>query len=244
MLLSVVVIACDGDYTYLDGCLKSIEKVVKVPHEVVIVNNCENIELPHYENVYTKGYNLNAFEGRRFGAQNAKGDYIWFIDADDEPTGEITSIPDADLIQFDFRVRSAPDHINFKMPFREVELKYLLETYANGVWCRFFRREFLLEVYKNIPQQVNLFVKEDLFLMKYVISANPTLAFINKPFYIYNIYLSAMSNKNKYSVDFYEKDRAVSVKKAPSASLKNKEHMNKRVSYTNKVGEITFTVYK
>ena len=91
MKLSVVIIFCDKDFKYLDSMIKMVEKFVTAEHEIILVDNRNNQE-PFETNykVVSKGSNCYIFEGRRLGLDAASGDYIWFVDVDDEIIGEVS----------------------------------------------------------------------------------------------------------------------------------------------------------
>ena len=91
MRLSIIIIFCDKDFKYLSNIINNVEKFIKVEHEIILVDN-RNDQTP-FETKYkvvSKGKNCYIFEGRRIGLDAATGDYVWFIDVDDEIINEIS----------------------------------------------------------------------------------------------------------------------------------------------------------
>ena len=93
MLLSVVILFTDNDSSFLEGAIKSIRNNIKFSdYEIILVDNRNNQKEKIFLNdvkIVSKGYNLNCFEGRRFGFENSKGDFIWNFDVDDLMIGEL-----------------------------------------------------------------------------------------------------------------------------------------------------------
>ena len=85
-MLSIGVTVCDKDFHLLSFLLEQIEERVKVEHEVIIIDNREqmlNVETT-WQPTFKFGYNAFQFNARAKIIELAKGDYIWFIDGDDE----------------------------------------------------------------------------------------------------------------------------------------------------------------
>ena len=86
MMISIGITVCDKDYKCLDSLLEQIEKKVTVEHEVIIIDNREKYldEKTSWKATYSFGYNACQFSARAKIIEYAKGDYIWFIDGDDD----------------------------------------------------------------------------------------------------------------------------------------------------------------
>lgn len=78
---------------YLPRCINSILAINSIEYEVILVNDgstddsglvCEKLKNEHDNIVYLKQDNRGASSARNAGLKVAKGDYIWFVDADDE----------------------------------------------------------------------------------------------------------------------------------------------------------------
>ena len=85
-MLSIGVTVCDTDYQLLSNLLKQIEERVTVPHEVIIIDNREQFinVAADWKPSFQFGYNATQFNARAKIIELAEGNYIWFIDGDDE----------------------------------------------------------------------------------------------------------------------------------------------------------------
>ena len=90
MKISCIILFCDRDYIYIPELLNNIHENLKIDHEIILVDNREeykdiDIEIPDEIDVsyIDMGRNFRQLQARKFASQNATGDYIWFIDADD-----------------------------------------------------------------------------------------------------------------------------------------------------------------
>lgn len=191
-MTSYIILTCDKDYQYLQDCVSSIEKQDE-DKEIIIVNNGTK-EIP---NSISAHRNLNCVEGRRFGFQHAKGDYVRFVDADDIVLGSIdTTDMQNDICQCGVEMKLGENHKGFvkKVSF----CNDILKEYSNGLWSRYFKRSFLEKVYEDLPTMEDFFMKEDLVLMKACLRHRPRIGFRNVVIYRYNIYRSYFFNKDKY----------------------------------------------
>lgn len=103
-MLTIGITICDKDYHNLDLLLPQIEEKVKCEHEVIIVDNREEFldEKTDWLPTFQFGYNAYQFASRAKIIELAKGDFIWFIDGDDE-IGEIKSCDyEEDIIIFSY----------------------------------------------------------------------------------------------------------------------------------------------
>ena len=99
-MITIGITFCDKDYQYYDRLINQIKERVKLPYEIIIIDNTEGNKLGDKAN-FAFGYNALQFAARYKIIKMAKGDYIWFIDGDDEIV-ELDYISDADIIIFDY----------------------------------------------------------------------------------------------------------------------------------------------
>lgn len=144
MKLSIGIIVCDKDYNHLSSLLKQIIEKVIVEHEVIVIDNREQYvnEPVSWTPTYQFGYNAYQFAARAKVIEHAKGEYIWFIDGDDELVDTIRAIPyDEDIIV----------HSNYSDPIglvrheNKVYTKDLFTYPVSGVfevilWNKFIKR--------------------------------------------------------------------------------------------------------
>ena len=84
MKLSVVIVTCDKDYFNLDNLLKQA-KNQKIDVETVVCDNRNYKDSKPDCDVYINMHgNKYQFEARRQAMYKATGDYVWFVDGDDE----------------------------------------------------------------------------------------------------------------------------------------------------------------
>lgn len=101
-MISIIIPFYDKDHQHMTNMLKYLS-ILSFDKEVIFVDDrndkTEDIrKLYNIPNEYKiipsfpTGENAGTFEARRSGVLNATGDYIWFIDIDDEPLNFDTSI--------------------------------------------------------------------------------------------------------------------------------------------------------
>lgn len=198
--LSVIIVFCDKDYDKLEHIISSVEKYVLANHEIILVDNRDN-QKP-FETKYkyvSKGKNCYILEGRRLGLDVAEGDYVWFVDADD------------DIIDFvreeDFTGRTENIlQFGFKRPDSEFKSNINinnLSCYGTGVWCRFYKTEALKSFFKPIKRDIDLVNGEDRFILNAVRSLDEKSFYIfdNRSIYFYNCNISAFYIGTKESLE-------------------------------------------
>jgi glycosyltransferase involved in cell wall biosynthesis len=160
---------------YIDRCLESIyaQNVSEKEFEIICVDDCSkdnSIKLierfyEEHSNLYIISHDKNQQQGaaRNTGMKEARGDYIWFVDADDYIENETfatllhcieKSCPD--ILQFNAYTES-PDGTKRHDVFWEDKLEgfsgldywtYEMEhNYTNrikAVWSKLYKREFLI----------------------------------------------------------------------------------------------------
>lgn len=199
MLLSVIILFTDDDCSFLERTIYSIKKGIKFSnYEIILVDNrTSNKSEIKIDNVkiVTKGYNLNCFEGRRFGFENSKGDFIWNFDVDDLMIGEL----------YEKDINKSVDFMQMYYLFnpesnkKPILTKHLPRAYGWNVWSRLYNRNILQKIYSRIDRPVNIFMYEDRILFDFVNSYKPTYEYIERPIYQYNISnaTNIPENKNK-----------------------------------------------
>lgn len=204
MKLSVVIIFCDKDFKYLDSMIKMVEKFVTAEHEIILVDNRNNQE--HFETNYkvvSKGSNCYIFEGRRLGLDAASGDYIWFVDVDDEIIGEVS---EEDLKGRTEKILQLNYKINNNSFIKLGQIKNNIACFGPSVWSRIYKAEELREALKPLKRDIKLVNGEDRvifdFMMNRCKSREDIYIFDDKYRYNYNLSVSAATQfKNKESLE-------------------------------------------
>ena len=187
MLLSVIILFTDDDIHFLKRAVDSVKKGVKfLDYEIILVNNCEydksEIKIDNVK-IISKGYNLYTFEGRRFGFENSKGDFIWNFDVDDLMIGELFKDDikkDVDFIQMYYLY-------NPESRFNPLLTKRPPQVYGGNAWSRIYNRNILQKVYNCINKPVKIFTFDDQILFDFVNSYKPKYEYIERPIYQYNV---------------------------------------------------------
>lgn len=187
---------------FLSRCLDSvIRSLDKNKGEIILINNNSTDNTLNLAHSYQKKYSklIRVFEcrtwgaaaARNLGAKKAKGDYIWFIDADDfiasqaiKKMLELIDKDKPDLIMFGAK-RVYPDgHTDYLSPVSpdESNFKSRFVRYGMGPWQVLIRREWWQKYNFNFKEGI---IHEDMELMSSLILYTNNLASINKPLYFY-----------------------------------------------------------
>ena len=186
MTLSIIILFCDDDVQYLSKSLECIKNHIKIPNQVILWDNRDTNKdtLPKgdYE-LYSQGHNIYPFEGRRCGFEKATGDFVWFVDVDDEIIGDILSGDVSDLENIDL-VQMYMKTENGGLPVGTFHGQ--LRAFQDSLASRLIRRTFLKDLYKPITKRgINLIKFEDTFLSDLIIQHNPRVKYLDKVVYFY-----------------------------------------------------------
>lgn len=210
--LSVVVLFCDKDFKYVDGLCRQIEERVRVPHEIILVDNRDSIDRPCPDAFRTvvSGGNIGQYDARLEAVDKCRGEYIWFVDADDEvlPVAEELSGLDGDIIYFCARDRTGfqseanppsvrirtmlhgKDSVSWSTSEYTITVTALFRCAA--LWQLWIRREFFEEHIHLFPRGKPSYKhNEDLFVQSVLLVNSSKVTFSSSEIYVYNKSLSA-----------------------------------------------------
>ena len=174
---------------------ENIRKMYKVPNQYKIVNSFEN------------GENVGTFEARRSGVKSATGNYVWFVDIDDEIFDFKPVLDGSDVICYNFKM-------NHFMNERFKENRYFVcatpknYRYAykyllyGSLWRNNYKRETLLKAYSQIPTHKHLFYYEDMFLNGYILNNLKRITCNTQCIYDYNMTYNYYWKENEDKVDY------------------------------------------
>lgn len=199
MLLSICILFCDKDYQYINRLLKNIKDSCCVEYEVILIDNrVDKSERLNFKKA--KVYpcdKLGQFNGRRLAISKAKGDYIWFVDADDNVHKMPTFIRDELNLNYDIVTFNAIDSFGDwtgtwperkekeRLYNRKNLLTHDVETYVGQcVWNKFFKRDILLPAV-DLPDTYITFNEDSLFNM-IALKYAKTVKSLNCVLYKYN----------------------------------------------------------
>ncbi|WOD43420.1 glycosyltransferase [Hwangdonia lutea] len=194
MKLSIVVPFYNAE-DHLERCLTSLtnQNLSKSDCEIILINDgstdngitiAEQFRNKHI-NIYVhcqKNKGLGA--SRNIGIQLAKGDYIYFIDADDYLAFNTLSIPleyleknNLDILGFSTLITDKLDLFSYQQePIENIEVitgnDFLVKHKNNRLeaWWYILKREFLLET--NLKFEEGKFMEDAVFSIKIFLEAN------------------------------------------------------------------------
>lgn len=219
---------------YLEDCLLSVCNQTFPDYEIICINDCSSDNSSEILNDFLKRsnrikvlnnkQNLGLSYSRNVGIQNAKGNYILFVDSDDFIENNTLEILHGIIMQYPY---INFDFINFQKN-RLFEAKYSTkkENFPNknykttmtlqnarewfieavnsgdlviGSWSRLYRKEFLLE--NKLFFYEKMLYEDQLFLLQCVCKANNTISIPNR-LYTYRMReRSIMTSMNSIELD-------------------------------------------
>jgi len=205
--LSIIMLVYDGNQQYLKTFTEYLNRV-QVKYEAIIVDNRDNKDKPlEYignPTIVVNKANLGILEGRRSGFEAATGDYIWFVDIDDEIlVVENNNYGDEDILVFPILIDDALASKTFKyLPPVVKKEDFWTDDIGCRVtvllWHKWIKREILEKAYKKIPH-IDIIYSEDTIVYYGIIEFAENMRILNNLDGIYNHRLSDTSitlNKN------------------------------------------------
>lgn len=181
--LTIIMCFCDKDFCYLENMLNQIKNKILVNHEILLLDNRENnkeqinIDKSLYTKIYSFGFNGYNFSRIKL-IKYATGNYIWFIDCDDEivETIDDSFLPekDYDVIEFYF-----DDELGtFGKYFRDV-------NYVSVFWNKWIKKDFCENAWKGL-ENYKISFGDDIILIGILKENNIENSYIRKEKTIYN----------------------------------------------------------
>jgi hypothetical protein len=178
-MLSIIIVYCDKDKDNLPNLLKQINERVLVDYEIITISNCTEKD----DNAtFSFGYNAYQFEARKKALELAKGEFVWFVDGDDEIIG-LDKIEDVDIAIYEYYVNS-----NDFIKYKEFETKNIDLTFKNYVshyvmlWNKIYRKS-LFDGFNFSGAKISA---EDFIFSFYAWKKAKTVKSFNKRIYIQN----------------------------------------------------------
>lgn len=170
MKLTVAIIYCDKDWKYVPELVEDVRKKVAMRHEIVLVDNTTEGTPIEADKYFWMGGNKYATQGRKKAVELAEGDYVWFVDADDEILPMKEPPGDEDMYLYGYEI------VGWKDPFISlaesefsVEGEWILnrptyEYYGWTLWNKLIRTSILRDVESLIPDDWLCVAGEDVVL--------------------------------------------------------------------------------
>lgn len=148
-MISIGITFCDKDYKYCDKILKQIKERVLVPYEVIIIDNTEGNKLGD-KATYAFGYNAFQFASRYKIIKLAKGDYIWFLDGDDDVIGLKEIAYDDDILTYSIK----GDDVEYYYEEEVYTENLCTEDFENKIQIELWNKLIKRELYDDIDEYV------------------------------------------------------------------------------------------
>lgn len=201
MKISVIIPVFNAE-KYLARCVDSVILALnKIEGEVLLVDNGSKDESMKIAEKYAKKYpklvsvlqcdTPGAAAVRNFGASKARGEYIWFIDADDEVAPESASLlvgeaekTDADLVMMGTTRVYADGHTDYLSAVKtdDPDFRSRFVRYGAGPWQFLIRREWWNSNDFSFREGI---IHEDMEMISALILYADKFASVDKPLYIY-----------------------------------------------------------
>lgn len=218
MDISIVIPVFNAE-KYLKRCVESVLKTVKNfdgKAEILLVDNGStdgSLEIAQgFKGVSVlQCHTAGAAAVRNYGMAHAHGEYVWFVDADDEITPE--SIPllmeaaedrDANLVMMGAKRIYADGHTDYLSAVRpdEPDFKSRFVRYGMGPWQCLIRRKWWN---KNKFSFREGMIHEDMELMSaLILYVDGKYAAVDEPLYLYYQNNESVLHKSKFSEHIFD----------------------------------------
>ena len=205
---------------YIVNCIKSITNQEYSNYEIIIINDGSTDEteekIKKLDDASIKIINKEnggLSSARNEGVKYATGDYIWFVDGDDEIESnaltilnEYLKIEKNDILSFRYYRKYKEKKVMQVDNIRTNNLKeYVL---VNTSACtKLFKRDFYIKNKFNFNENI---IYEDLALVPFIMTKAKKVKFIEEPLYIYyNRKTSIMNIRNKFNSNRDDKFKAI-----------------------------------
>ena len=164
-MLTIGIITCDNDYRNIPHLLQQIAEKVEVEHEVIIIDNRDKFkdDKVDWKASFSYGYNAFQFSARAEIVERAKGEYIWFLDGDDEIATVHNLDYDEDIVAFSYA--SYPEgvvHIPNQV-FKEDVFTFEVGTIIRPVlWNKFIRTSLFSKEFVEKAKNYRMVTNEDI----------------------------------------------------------------------------------
>lgn len=168
-MIDIIVCFYDKDYNLIDNFIKSIN--LSMDYNLIFVDDRldKSVDLrPLLKdfNYVIPPIKLGTFEARRFGFNKSNGEYIWFVDIDDELLDFNFIENEADVNIYNFNVNDNKYSSYNNDIFNDLKFEERDEYFNFGLWNKIFKRSTLDKVFKKIPFIDNLCFLDDTYLNK------------------------------------------------------------------------------
>ncbi|MBQ3296969.1 glycosyltransferase family 2 protein [Candidatus Saccharibacteria bacterium] len=220
MEISIIIPVYNAE-KYLDRCLESVLGALDgTKREVLLIDNNSSDDSPEILNRYQEKYpktirvlqchTPGAAAVRNFGASRAKGEYIWFIDADDYIDEEaVTKLLEAarrekaDLVMMGAKrlMRDGSTSYLSAVEAGRPDTKSRFIRYGMGPWQILIRRKWWNEQGFAFREGM---IHEDMELISALILRTDRFASIDEPLYFYCENPESVLHKSKFDPHIFD----------------------------------------
>ncbi|HCJ08847.1 MAG TPA: hypothetical protein DHV96_10975 [Lachnospiraceae bacterium] len=214
-----VIVPCYNVSNYITACVKSIvEQTIGLSHlEIILINDAStdetynmllNIEQQYPDNILVVNCDVNGKQGRarNIGLSYASGDYITFVDADDQIAPgmldelirgllycdasiaecEAQMIMDYNNIPKNIEPNESTVHKLTRVESdEEARIFYINQAFETSVCRRLYRRDFIEDTKLCFPEQIFM---EDIYFSQLAMIYCKSMYQVNIPYYLYYIH--------------------------------------------------------
>ena len=206
---------------YLKRCLDSVlASLSDISGEVLLIDNDSTDDslaiCKEYVSKYPKIISVlqchtpGAAAVRNFGASKARGEYIWFIDADDwVHEGAVSKLvkmadkTEADIVMMGAERIYADGHRDYLSPVSPDEPGYKSRfvRYGMGPWQVLVRRKWWMNNEFSFREGI---IHEDMEMMSALILYTDRLFSVNEPLYFYSQNEESVLHRNKFNPHIFD----------------------------------------
>lgn len=215
MFLTIGILISDKDLDNLENLISQIKENVKIKNEIIICNNSSKEISVEDATVLNNGNgNIYQLRGRKLIINQAKGDYIWFVDGDDTVNEVHESSFFSDIIEFNFYLLDEKGvkecDIIKETSFITAKTNLVddvIRPKVEALWNKFIKTSIYREVAKTLPDE-NISALEDWIFLYGSMKIAKTYEQNSQYIYTYNC-VEASSSTNDYSNCFEKFERAI-----------------------------------
>ena len=209
MFASIIVPVYNGE-KYIDSSLQSVLRQTRSDFEVVLIDDGSTDSSPQICNRYATAdarirvfhqENLGQIVARHRGADVSRGDFLFFVDCDDEidenlleSVGEIIDHDDVDVVLYGYvrvlrngiernayGIMEQSGKLDKDVLYRHMYSSSLL----NSLWCKAVKREVYLKIADDASQWKDVRVGEDQLESLRILDVAKSFFYLNRNLYYY-----------------------------------------------------------
>src|SRR5574344_1048760 len=174
-MLSIVILYCDRDWQFIEKLISSINNKLKICQQIICIDNRQNTnEIINFQNaeIHCLGYNMYQLAARKYAMQFVKGNYVWFIDADDdiyEVDSSFSKLLENNYDIIEINYKNSDNWVGqyfIEEEFTKDSLCYeeMFKKMQGMLWNKWINYNILKKVFLLIPDNVKVISSEDIVI--------------------------------------------------------------------------------